>query len=91
MKLEQREVWKHEIPMHDLFDIDFTYGAKVLCFQMQGDIPMIWVLVNPDEQAREKLHFRLAGTGHEFSPVYGKYIGTVQEHGFVWHLFQSGT
>lgn len=64
--------------------------SEILTFQMQGDIPTIWALVDPSEQEREERHMQIVGTGHkEVEPEGSLYIGTVQDRGLVWHLFEQ--
>jgi len=66
-------------------------GAKILHFDIQRDIPRIWVLVNP-EASTEKRRFVIYGTGHEIKETKSKlkFIGTALmcDGHFVWHLFE---
>jgi hypothetical protein len=48
-------------------------------------------LVNPEEEP-EPRHFEIFGTGNPFPVDVGsdrRFIGTFQENGFVWHLFEK--
>jgi hypothetical protein len=36
----------------------------------------------------EERYFRIYGTGHTMPEACGKYIGTVQQGAFVWHVFE---
>jgi hypothetical protein len=82
------EVWKFPLPLHDAFTIPLPIFSKVLTVQMQGNNPVLWVLVNLDEKVIENRAFRLCGTGHPIDSYWDKYIGTFQDGGFVGHLFE---
>ncbi len=60
--------------------------AKVLAFQLQGDQPCMWVLLDPDAEKKPRC-FQMTGTGHG---IFGEftYIGTIQQPAFVWHLLE---
>lgn len=86
----------HILP--DMMDIEMPKDAQVLTIQCQNDIPVIWALVNPDNE-KEKKHFELFGTGHDVPtrqgqkgrtiPIKRKYINTFQmKDGLVFHLFE---
>ena len=62
-------------------------GGKILTSQIQNGIPRIWVLVDPNDE-KEMRKFIVYGTGHTLSDDPGKYISTVQEGRFVWHIFE---
>jgi len=70
--------------------IQIPASAQILCFQQQAGIPTIWVyLDNADSTVTRQ--FTRYGTGwdNEPSPYHSKYIGTVQDNLFVWHLFEN--
>jgi hypothetical protein len=52
----------------------------------EGNI-YIWAIVDPDAPV-SLAFFQVVGTGH---PVpKGKHVGSVQDNGFVWHVFDVG-
>ena len=63
-------------------------GAEVLHFATQDRWMCIWALVDTDNAAITR-HFEVVGTGHALdeSAAY-KYIGTLQDPPYVWHLFE---
>jgi hypothetical protein len=67
-----------EIPMPD--------GADVLCVQFQRDEPRIWAHIDLSRRPDVMRRFRWVGTG--WNDVVGRYVGTVQQAGYVWHLFE---
>jgi hypothetical protein len=89
-----KRIWKftYAIPMR------MPMGAKILCAQVQGyvdwDRGPITLWAECDESAPiEDRNVVLCGTGSTPPDVpegAKGYIGTVQEGGFVWHLFDLG-
>lgn len=60
---------------------------KVLSFQLQGYIPTLWVLADK-EYSSVAVQFEMYGTGQEVNYTdETNYCGTIQQDGFVWHLF----
>lgn len=45
----------------------------------------LWAAVDPNDPVMD-IEIIIAGTGHPL-PHIGDYIGTVQQHGFIWHVF----
>lgn len=61
---------------------------KFLCVQMQRGVPTLWVLVNPDSKKTSVSIWRVPTGSMENNDLFmGSYLGTVQDHGFVWHYF----
>jgi len=81
-------IHKYPVPFDDNFSIDMPVDAEILTFQMQDGNRCIWAKVDTDKPKAAR-NFRLAGTGHPL-PIDKnmKYIGTVQQHIFVFHLFE---
>ena len=66
-------------------NLDVPHSAKFLDVQMQADKVCAWFEVNPPN-LKEQRHFQIVGTGQSFEG--GKYLGTVQDKEFVWHLYE---
>lgn len=85
-------IYKFEIPIKDTFEIEMPQYSKIVGFQMQNDIPVIWAVCNKTEPL-VKRGFMLIGTGVEmsqqFNPDFIDYIGTIQMNDgkLVFHLF----
>ena len=82
-----------DIHHNAVYEIEMPKAAKILDIQMQGTMPVIWAIVNPNHKKR-KYVFHVFGTGFEM-PDYDKklydYVGTVQQKGIttlVWHVFE---
>lgn len=83
-------IWKYVIPIKDHFELEMPFNSKILSFQLQKGVPMIWCQVNTDLKLIER-KFRLCGTEHELENKYWKFIGTIQlrEGNMVFHLFEK--
>lgn len=84
-----RTIYKYSIPIERYFDLNLPLGAEILTFQTQNGQPMIWALVNPENEM-ERRFFTIHGTGQPDYSEYSKaYIGTIQTGMLVWHLFET--
>ena len=81
-------IYKYNIPMESEFEIELPTHRKILSFQVQNNLPQLWALVDPDTP-KERVAFHLFGTGILIQEWIGNYIGTIQLHGYVWHLFED--
>ena len=87
-----KTIYKYNIQATTTFDM--TQGAKPLCVQMQDDVPMMWVELDPD--APLKLYQVLTiGTGWGIPDGYlqhAQYVGTYQTaKGLVFHIYLKDT
>ena len=84
-------IWKYPVSLGE-FKVDMPQGAKILDVQIQGNDPVIWAIVEPDNII-VKYHFFALPTGGEIDvpPPISKHIGTFQlPNGLVFHLFYLG-
>ncbi len=84
------KIFKYEISLKiPRFKLYLPGNARILSFQMQRHIPMLWILVDPEIDL-VPVNFVIHGTGHDinFDEIHD-YIGTVQDGSFVWHLFEA--
>jgi hypothetical protein len=86
-------IWKFPLEIADEQFIKMPSGAKILCCQMQDEIPCLWAIVDPTTTAAEQRIIRIIPTGGPVDVFAGqqtlRYIGTVQERVFVWHVFEK--
>ncbi len=81
-------IFKFTLEITDEQTISVPRDAVPLCVQEQGGALRLWVKCVPS-RPHHTYTVRIFGTG---SPVdtYGfAYVGTVQMHGFVWHVYIS--
>lgn len=83
-------IWKFPLEPNT-GEIEVPQGAKLLDIQMQGGVPCIWALVDPNAP-KVKVSVVSIGTGQEMHDecidAY-TYLGTFQVHAglFIWHIF----
>ena len=80
-------VWKYIVDF-GRFQLDLPVDAEILTLQMQDGRPRLWVLVQPHNR-NETRHFQMLTTGSHNAPISRRYIGTVQDGLYVWHLFET--
>ena len=97
-----RQVFRFDIPVGEVktsgdgtFTLELPIGATPLHVDVQQrapHMPSMWVLLDDDEdRAVQKRKFLFAGTGAQGSEppaAKSEYIGTFQDGGFVWHIFE---
>jgi len=85
------QIFKYQIKVQDVVEIEMPQGASVLTVQAQYGVPCIWAIVDP-EQPLETRHFRIFGTGQpiEIESALNCYINTFQllDGQFIGHLFE---
>lgn len=80
-------IWKYELPLSSLNNLEIPSGAKILTVQVQNNKPCIWVQVD-ENNTKETRTFRIYGTGHTMLDEKTTYIGTWQDGIYVFHLFE---
>lgn len=87
----KKVIWKFPISIHTT-SIRIPIGSDILSIQVQGNIPCIWALVDP-EMEKETTFIDVIGTGQEFRTlsINRKFIGTIQLGGgaLVYHIFEQ--
>lgn len=78
-------IWKYPIEV-GISEIMLPERAEFLHFGVQGTQLTVWVRLNPKEPKVLRT-VRIYGTG--FNAVAGKYIGTCEARGYIWHLFEQ--
>lgn len=79
-------------PLHSSIQkrISINKGAKILCCQIDSktNVPTLWALVDTDQPLCERLVV-IVGTGWVLDEIIVAlpYCGTVQQDGYVWHVF----
>lgn len=83
-----RKIYKYELPVDGGIIAIKQYIIKILSIQEQNGIPVMWAIVDPDDEVVEPLKIIAIGTGWELPTGLEDYLGTAQdEYGFVWHYF----
>lgn len=91
-----RVIYKYSFSICGAFTLSLPKGFKILSVQVQaphvnGGTPTMWVMVDPNEQIRVAVGFRIYGTGHAIlDPINVQYVATILQEPYVWHLFREG-
>jgi len=83
-------IWKFPLTINSHQIKEMPYNTKILSVGLAGGEVCIWGLCNPTEVI-EKRHFRVIATGEDIKTTLllsGKFIGTVVDEPFVWHIFE---
>jgi len=84
-------IWKYRLPCEPgdgIKPVKVPGGAELLCMQLQDDIPTLWFRVTPDAPLMDRL-FQVVATGQSMGDdKLRSYVGTWQEDGLVWHVFE---
>ncbi len=80
-----RKIFKYPIRLTPLQDIEIPEGAYFLDVQLQEKQICIWAIVDT-EREKEQHKIVIRGTGHDVQEDID-YLGTVQQDGYVWHIF----
>lgn len=83
-----RKIYKYELPVDGGIITIKQCIIKILSIQEQNGIPVMWAIVDPDNEKIEPLEIVAIGTGWELPTGLEDYLGTAQDgYGFVWHYF----
>ena len=80
-----KTIWKFELETTDRQTISMPKDALILNINTQGDIPVLYALVNTDNKVEYRI-IEIFGTGHEI-PNGIIYLGTYSIQSMVWHVF----
>ncbi len=84
----KKQIWKYELSITDVQRIEMPIGAEILTSQLQGDVPVLWVMVDPTITTKEYRLIEVLGTGNPIKSGNRRYISTFQRGGFVGHVFE---
>ena len=83
-----RKIYKYELPVDGGIITIKQCIIKILSIQEQNGKPMMWAIVDPDNEVIEPLEITAIGTGWVLPTGLDEYLGTAQDgYGFVWHYF----
>lgn len=86
-----KAIYKYPIKIVDKQVIEMPIGANILSIQMQNGIATIWAIVSTKE-CFTPVKIRIFATGEEIpSGSVLRYIGTIQDEIYVWHVFIDDT
>jgi len=80
-------IYKYELKIQDRQNITMDWDARLLSVQFQDGKLCLWAMVDTNSWKSHRT-IRIVGTGMDFDPDGLVFIGTVQQDGFVWHVFE---
>jgi len=81
-------IYKYNLQFTDFQQVIMPIGAMILSVEMQGNLICIWAMVDQSQTKTERRGIEIFGTGQPMSDRERKYIGTVLDGQFVWHVFE---
>jgi hypothetical protein len=85
----KRRIWKYTLDLADTQTVQIPEGAQILTAQFQGTQLCVWALVDCDpEIPKQNREIEIIGTGNPIIEAPRRYISTVQQVPFVWHVFE---
>ena len=83
-----RTIWKFPLDFADKVEIQMPCFAAIIHVGVQHERLCLWAIIDIDQPLVTR-RFRVIGTGHEYPDCLPeKYIGTVFQDVFVWHIFE---
>lgn len=83
-----KSIYKYQLSVIHFEKLSLPEGAEILDIQYQDDKLMLWALVDTPVTKQVKRTFQIFGTGQAILPANRKYLKTVQDGAFVWHVFE---
>lgn len=83
-----KTIHKYPIQLTDAQWVKMPAQAEILSVGMQNGVMCLWAIVDPVFNTRDDKYICIVGTGNPFDGVYKKFIGTVFDRDFVWHVFE---
>jgi hypothetical protein len=85
-----RRVYKYPVPdIGTVFTVNMPAGAQVVNFETQGEQMCFWAVVDPSARAKPR-EFTVFGTGWDIEDDRWRYVASLQDPPYVWHLFEKG-
>lgn len=87
-ELSKMEIWKYPLGNGSPQMVSMPKGAEILTVQVQAGHTCLWAHVDPNEELEPRKIY-IVGTGHPTPADAWRYIGTIQQPPFVWHIFEG--
>lgn len=84
-------IWKFPLKLQELQLVDMPKGAVILGAHAQERFICIWALIDVDPiPSGTPRRIRIRGTGFDFNLGTDKFVDTVLQGSYVWHIFDGG-
>lgn len=84
-------IFKYPLALSPLQEVKLPKDAEILSVQDQRGTICLWAAFPGDDEPRVSREIEIVGTGQpveSFERVDRKFLGTVQQGDFVWHVFE---
>lgn len=82
-------IFKYVLELSHRQTIELPIGYSILTVQFQDGLLCLWAKIDLEHEFNKcSVEIIVHGTGHHDAWADEKYIGTVQRHGMVWHIFE---
>lgn len=84
----EQKIYKYPIQLTDQQIIHLPLYAKIISAQLQNGVICLWAILDPEAVDLTR-RIVIAGTGHPMPDLPLRFIDTVQDGSFVWHVFEE--
>lgn len=85
-------IYKYPLVIKDTQFVTMQYTSEILSVQMQNGQPVLWAMVETEDDDMIKREIIIKGTGHDIPDMElnrMRYITTIQDGRLVWHVFEG--
>lgn len=80
-------VYKYNLGISSDLRIEMPSGAQILKVEHFNNQASLWALVDPENSTTTR-RFNVVGTGMSFNADGMRYIGSIIDDIFIWHVFE---
>lgn len=80
-------IYKYDLALTDKQVIQVSYKFQPLSVQVQNNTLCLWAIVDETDKFLVDRNITIIGTGNPINEPPGVFIDTVQQNGYVWHVF----
>ena len=85
-----KTIWKYPVTIGGDTKLLMQEGAEFIHAGLDptGE-PCVWALLDPNKQADVPRNLLVIGTGRAFDQPNAKFIGSINQGPFMWHVFEE--
>jgi hypothetical protein len=88
--MAKQVIWKQEIAVADEQSVRLRSPGEIIHFGIDPNGHLcIWFTADPNNFGTVNKTLKMTGTGIVYDPDGLKFIGTVRQGSFMWHLFEQ--
>ena len=85
--MKKKVIYKYLLEITDLQTVELPKSAEYLDIQFQDKTLVLWAVVDANDKEFRTDEITIIGTGNHFPNRAINHYKTVQDNGFVWHIF----